>query len=135
MATLTVPNRVESVRPATAFLVQAARALRVPKADELVFEVAVSEAVTNAVRHGHNGQNDATITCDIQIDGTGLTLRIIDGGNGFQLPAAVMPEVVPARVDELREAGYGIPIIQSVFPIVRVIRVDGRFGVELRLKY
>jgi anti-sigma regulatory factor (Ser/Thr protein kinase) len=134
MATLTVPNRVESVRPATAFLVQAARALKVPKANESVFEVAVSEAVTNAVKHGHSGNGEATITCDIQLNGTELTLRIIDGGRGFDVPPASAP-IVPDEVQDLRETGYGIPIIQSVFPIVRVIRVEGRFGVELGLKY
>ena len=34
MATLTLPNRVESVRPATAFVVRTARAMKVPAAAE-----------------------------------------------------------------------------------------------------
>jgi anti-sigma regulatory factor (Ser/Thr protein kinase) len=136
MATLTVPNRVESVRPATAFLVQTARALRVPKAAEPAFEVAVSEAVTNAVRHGNPGRtDDATITCDIQVNGSELTLRIIDGGQGFAVPPARPVEIDPDQIEAVPERGYGLPIIQSVFPIVRVIRVGGRFGLELGLKY
>jgi len=135
MATLTVPNRVESVRPATAFLVQAAKAMKVPAAAEPVFEVAVSEAVTNAVKHGRTDRDDATITCDIQFNDRQLTLRIIDGGAGFNVPVARMPEVAADRIDDLREAGYGLPIIQTVFPIVRVVNVDGRFGIELALNY
>ena len=133
MATLTVPNRVESVRPATAFLVQAARSLKVPKAAEPVFEVAVSEAVTNAIRHGHTP--GGTITCDIQLNGSQLTLRIIDGGTGFEVPKPRMPVESTEDVQALPERGYGLPIIQSVFPIVRVIQVDGRFGPELGLNY
>src|SRR5688500_2717707 len=118
MATLTVPNRVESVRPATAFLVQAARALKVPKAAEPVFEVAISEAITNAIRHGNAGK-DATITCDIQLNGSELTLRIIDGGKGFEVPAPRLPSVSPDDLQSVPERGYGLPIIQSVFPIVK----------------
>jgi len=135
MATLTVPNRVESVRPATAFLVQAARALKVPAAAEPVFEVAISEAITNAVKHGRVNDEGATIRCDIELVDRELTLRIIDGGKGFALPARRMPEVSRETIETLPEAGYGLPLIQTVFPIVRVIRVDGRFGVELGLKY
>src|SRR5687767_9155822 len=135
MATLTVPNRVESVRPATAFLVQAARALKVPAAAEPVFEVAVSEAITNAVKHGRLNDESATIRCDIEFVDGELTLRIIDGGKGFALPARRMPEVSKDTIETLPEAGYGLPLIQTVFPIVRIINVDGRFGVELGLKY
>lgn len=131
MATLTLPNRVESVRPATAFLVKAARELNVPAAAEPVFEVAVGEALANAVRHG--GKRHGTITCDIALEGRRLTLRIIDGGMGFELPKAELPDISPQRLDEVPERGYGLPIIHSVFPIVRVIKVGERFGVELGL--
>src|SRR5688572_11120850 len=110
MATLTVPNRVESVRPATAFLVQAARAMKVPAAAEPVFEVAISEALTNAVRHGGPNHDEATITCDIALEGRRLTLRIIDGGEGFEVPPRRMPDVSPQRIESVPEAGYGLPI-------------------------
>lgn len=132
MPTLTVPNRTESVRPATAFLVQAARAMNIPAAEEPVFEVAISEALTNAVKHGRGNSDNATITCDIALEGRKLTLRIIDGGSGFDLPARI-PDFSAQRLEALPEAGYGLPIIQTVFPIVRLINVDGRFGVELGL--
>lgn len=135
MATLTVPNRVESVRPATAFLVQTARALNVPVAADPVFEVAVGEALANAVRHGSVNQTDATITCDIQLEGRQLMLRIIDGGAGFEIPPHRLPEVSRQLVESVPERGYGLPIIQTVFPIVRVIKVGGKFGVELGLSY
>jgi anti-sigma regulatory factor (Ser/Thr protein kinase) len=135
MATLTVPNRVESVRPATAFLVQAARALKVPAAAEPVFEVAISEAITNAVKHGAANDAAATIRCDIELVDRELMVRIIDGGKGFALPAREMPDVSVETIESLPEAGYGLPLIRTVFPIVRIINVDGRFGVELGLKY
>lgn len=133
LATLTVPNRVEFVRPATSFLVQAARAFDVAAADRPVFEVAISEAVTNAVRHGGNSTTDSTITCELELNDHRLTLRIIDGGEGFTLPSVTLPEVSSDRIDAVPASGYGLPIIRSVFPSVRVIEVGGRFGVELVL--
>lgn len=131
MASLTIPNRVEFVRPATAFLVQCARALHVAAAREPVFEVAISEAVTNAVKHGGPAGSTATITCQLQLNEDTLTLRIIDDGSGFSMRATSFPDVSPERIESLPASGYGLPIIHTVFPIVRVINIEGRFALEL----
>jgi len=134
IATLTVPNRVEFVRPATIFLVHTARALDVPAAAQPVFEVAISEAITNAVRHGRSDM-DSTITCEVELKERMFTMRVIDGGQGFHLPPVTMPEVSPEQIENVPASGYGLPIIKSVFPNIRVVEVDGRFGVELGLDY
>ena len=131
-ATLTVPRRIASVRPATAFLVQAAQARHVPAAASPLFEVAVSEAVTNAVRHSAGGA-DQTVTCDLEVVEGRLTLRILTSDVGFSLPDAAPPS--PSSIEFLRENGYGLPIIRSVFPSVRVVEWNGRFGVELSLLF
>jgi anti-sigma regulatory factor (Ser/Thr protein kinase) len=134
MATLTVPSRVEFVRPATAFLVHAARALDVPAAGEPVFEVAISEAVTNAVKHGGSSASPSTITCELELDDTALTVRIVDDGSGFAMsePAAI-PDVSRDRIESLPASGYGLPIIHTVFSTVRVVNHGGRFALELAL--
>jgi anti-sigma regulatory factor (Ser/Thr protein kinase) len=134
MPTLTIANRVESVRPATAFLVRAARALNVAAAAEPVFEVAVSEAVANAVKHGGHGRPDDIITCDIERRGQRLRLRILNGGTGFEVPTRRPLEMSRQRIDTVPESGYGLHIIRHVFPVVRAIRVGDRFGVELALR-
>jgi anti-sigma regulatory factor (Ser/Thr protein kinase) len=131
--TLTVPNRIESVRPATAFLVQAARGFGVPRASDPVFEVAISEAITNAVKHGSRNQPSATITCEVELEHGALTLRIIDDGSGFVVRSAELPDVSSERIEALPVSGYGLPIIHTVFPTVRVITVEGRFALELAL--
>jgi serine/threonine-protein kinase RsbW len=131
--TLTVPNRIESVRPATAFLVQAARGFGVPRASDPVFEVAISEAITNAVKHGSRNQPSSTITCEVELEQDALTVRIIDDGSGFVVRSAELPEVSSERIEALPVSGYGLPIIHTVFPTVRVITVDGRFALELAL--
>jgi anti-sigma regulatory factor (Ser/Thr protein kinase) len=136
MATLTVPNRPEFVRPATTFVVQAARAFGIPAASDSVFEVAISEAITNAVKHGGDpALPDATVTCELQLDDRTLTIRIIDDGEGFELPPMELPDITADRIDSVPSSGYGLPIIHTVFPDVRVIEVHGRFGLELGLRY
>jgi anti-sigma regulatory factor (Ser/Thr protein kinase) len=132
-ASLTVPNRVESVRPAATFLVQAARALQVAAASKPLFEVAITEAVTNAVKHGNSRDGDGVIVCELELDPKLLILRILDAGPGFTVPAPRLPKVRPEEVETLPESGYGLPIIQSVFPVVRAVRVNGQFGLELCL--
>jgi anti-sigma regulatory factor (Ser/Thr protein kinase) len=132
MASLTVPSRVEFVRLATAFVVNSARALDVSAAAQPVFEVAISEAITNAVKHGSDAAQ-STITCELELNKGSLTIRIIDDGSGFVMRNAPMPEVSRERIDSLPASGYGLPIIHTVFPTVRVIHVDDRFGVELEL--
>lgn len=133
MTTLTVPNRIEFVRPATAFVVQAARAFGAPRAHEPVFEVAISEAITNAVKHGSRVEAASTITCEVELAHGALTMRIIDDGSGFVVREPALPEVSREEIERLPASGYGLPIIHAVFPIVRVITVDGRFALELGL--
>jgi anti-sigma regulatory factor (Ser/Thr protein kinase) len=132
MAMITVPSRVEFVRPATGFLVQSARAMHVSAAFEPVFEVAISEAITNAVKYG-SAASQSTITCELELSDAALTVRIIDDGSGFEMRNQGLPDVSPERIDSLPSSGYGLPIIHTVFPTVRVVNLEGRFALELAL--
>lgn len=135
-ARIVVPARVESIRASAAFLVQAARSLRVPAASDARFELAIVEAVTNAVEHGQaGGEGDGSVICELESEGRSLLVRILDAGRGFQLPPPSLPGVSSENVAAIPEAGYGLPVIQSVFPGVRTVTRDGRFGVELPLSY
>jgi anti-sigma regulatory factor (Ser/Thr protein kinase) len=134
-ASLTVPARVESVRAAAAFLVQAARSLQVPAASEPTFELAIVEAITNALKHGHGADGAASsIVCELERDEHSLVVRILDSGPGFTLPPASLPGVSSENVQAIPEAGYGLPVIQTVFPGVRTVRRGDRFGLELPLE-
>jgi anti-sigma regulatory factor (Ser/Thr protein kinase) len=136
LAKVTVPNRIEAVRPTAGFLVQTARALNVAAASSPLFEVAVSEALTNAVKHGHGrGERGerGTIICELELDPAQLTIRIEDEGPGFTIPARRVPEMGAGHVEALAESGYGLPIMQSIFPVVRGLRINRGFMVELIL--
>jgi anti-sigma regulatory factor (Ser/Thr protein kinase) len=132
--TVTVPSQVQSVRPAAAFLVQAAKNLRVPVASDSLFELAIVEALNNAVKHGNPAQRDgAAIVCELERVDERLTVRIFDEGQGYVVKLTPRREATADDVMSVPESGYGISIIQSVFPNVRTISRDGRFGLEMSL--
>jgi anti-sigma regulatory factor (Ser/Thr protein kinase) len=130
-ASLTLPNRPDSVRAAVAFMMQNARALHVPDVTAPLFEVALTEAVTNAVKHGHGGRDDAVIVCEVERSPRQVVFRIADSGSGFVVPDPRLPPIDARQLHTLPERGYGLPIIQTVFPGVRGIQVNGRFTLEL----
>jgi anti-sigma regulatory factor (Ser/Thr protein kinase) len=135
-ASVTVPSRIESIRLATAFIVQAARDMQVPAASGSLFEVAIDEALTNAVKYGNAAQRtDARIVCELELVDRRLTVRILDQGPGFVLARAPAPEWSPEDVTTIPEGGFGIPIIRSVFPTVRTIARSGEFGLEMALTF
>lgn len=134
-ATITVPNRVESIRPTVQFIIETARRMEVPAASESLFEVAIAEALNNAVRHGSTTQSPGTdILCTLRRVDRQLTVSICDHGPGFDLAGAT-PDWSPADVVSIPEGGFGLPIIQQVFPVVRTIRRPGEFGLEMALTF
>lgn len=134
-ATITVPNRVESIRPTVQFIIDTARRMEVPAASESLFEIAIAEALNNAVRHGNTTRStDTDIFCTLRRVGRQLTVSICDQGPGFDL-AGPKPDWSPADFVSIPEGGFGLPIIQQVFPVVRTIRRPGEFGLEMALTF
>jgi anti-sigma regulatory factor (Ser/Thr protein kinase) len=135
-ASLTVPSRVESLRPAAQFIVEAARNLNIAPVSEPLFEVAIVEALSNAFKHGNRGLADASIVCELELNGRQLIVRVLDQGSGFAVtPPAPLPERTAADINEIAASGYGMRVIQEVFPMVRAIARQGRFGLEMALTF
>lgn len=134
-ASVTVPATPDFVRAASQFVVQTARHLGVPAAASPLFEVAVVEALANAVKHGSRGRADAVISCEVERTIDGLSIRIYDDGEGFTPAARPVPAIDLTGIDvtALPESGYGVPIMQSVFQDIHAGRRDGRFCLELKL--
>lgn len=134
-ASLTVPALPDYVRAAAQFVVQTARHFGVAAAAGPLFEVAVGEALANAVKHGSRGKTGAMISCEIERTEAGLTIRIYDEGEGFVPAARPVPALDLSGVDvtAVPESGYGVPIMQTVFQDIQTCRKDGRFCLELKL--
>lgn len=134
-ATVTVPATPEFVRAAAQFVVQTSRHLGAAAASAPLFEVAIVEALANAVKHGSRGREDAVVTCEVERTDAGLAIRIYDEGEGFQPATRARAPLEGEAVDILAvpESGYGVPIMHSVFQQIDARRVNGRFCLELKL--
>jgi anti-sigma regulatory factor (Ser/Thr protein kinase) len=139
-ASLTVPSRVESIRLASAFLVQAASTFRVPAVESGLYEVAVVEALNNALVHG-GGSPDTFIVCEFEMEGRCLKVRVLDDASEvplrLALPRAVAPwpERTPEDWEIIPERGYGLHLISAVFPEIRAITRNGHHGIEMELRF
>jgi serine/threonine-protein kinase RsbW len=74
------------------------------------FQIAISEALVNAIVHGNKEDVNKTVTVDIEYNETELTIKIKDEGKGFIL------EKIPDPTNSnnlLKEHGRGIFIIKS----------------------
>jgi anti-sigma regulatory factor (Ser/Thr protein kinase) len=136
-ASVTVESRVESIRLAAEFIVKTARDMHVPAATDSMFEVAIVEALNNAVKHGNRDASpEALVVCELDLVDHRLTVRIFSQGPGFALLARTTPrEWSAGDVTSIPESGFGIPIIQAVFPLVRTIARPGEFGLEMELTF
>jgi anti-sigma regulatory factor (Ser/Thr protein kinase) len=134
-AAVTVPATAEFVRVAAKFVVETSRHLGIASATSPLFEVAVVEALANAVKHGSRGRSEAVVTCEVERTDDGLTVRVFDEGDGFEPPVWKSAPIDPASLETsaLPESGYGMSIIRSVFQEIDGHREGDRFCLELRL--
>ena len=133
-ASVTVPARPEFVHAASAFVMVTARHLGAGTSLPPLFEVAIGEALANAVKHGAQGRADATLTCEVEGEGRALLIRILDEGDGFTPRLTALPDPSTLDIADVPESGYGLPIIHTVFKGVRACRNEGRFCLELTLE-
>jgi len=85
--------------------------------------VVLTEAMTNAIRHAHEGDPDKTVHISISLTDEELWIRVYDEGQGFDLNAVPAPDV-----GEPEEHGHGIYIIKCLMDTV-VYRRSHRFNV------
>ena len=72
-------------------------------------ELAVTEAMSNVIRHGYGLGSGASIDLEVVIDGDRLELCLLD-----RAPTFVAAEVAPRDLDEAGEGGYGLGLIELV---------------------
>ncbi len=80
--------------------------------DRLInFQIAISEALINAIVHGNQENPNKFVTIDIEFDNSEFTIKIKDEGKGFNMEE--IPD--PTKSDNLlKEHGRGIYIIKSL---------------------
>ena len=91
-------------------------------------DLAVNEAVHNAMIHGNRRRAEAPVRVEARDDGERLVLDVLDQGGGFD-PAA-LPSLTE-RNRNLQEGGRGVALMQRLMDSVEVIREPG--GTRVRL--
>jgi anti-sigma regulatory factor (Ser/Thr protein kinase) len=137
LASVRVPGRIESVRPAACFLVEFARSVGVPAAADRLFEVAIVEAITNALNHNPRSP-EACLECEFEFDGIRAVVRVLDEAARVPLavtiPAGHVPWSEPGPSwEQIPESGYGLYLMRAVFPEIRPVSRGALHGIELAL--
>ncbi len=124
-AHLVVPAKLTCLAQVREFVRGHARALGFPDHDLGEIDLAVTEAVSNVVRHAYGGDESGRVEMEVAADEEAFTVVIRDTGR--PMPA----EVAKPDLDNPSAGGYGIYLIETVMD--RVERLRGPGGNELRL--
>lgn len=93
-------------------------------------DLAVREAVANAIRHGNEQDPDKQVHVDLMVEGEDLVVRVEDEGSGFD-PSSVPDPLSPPGI--LQSNGRGIFFMKSFMDDIQYgLRPDGGTVVTLR---
>ena len=126
---LTLPSRIEAVNEAAAAVAEVLK--RAGASEEAVFaiDMAVREAVTNAVLHGNKRDEAKAVRVNLKTSPDSLELSVHDEGTGFN------PEAVPdptAAENIMKTSGRGIFFMRNFMDEVEwLIRPGG--GTTVRM--
>ena len=117
---LTMPGEVGAVPPTVARLMEAVGEMPCAKGKEFEIELALTEALANAVEHGCKRDSGKTVRVTAECDpARGMLIVVRDPGEGFD-PATVPSPIVGERV--FSEGGRGIFLINQLMDEMRFER-------------
>jgi serine/threonine-protein kinase RsbW len=113
---LILPSRIESIAEAAATATDAARRAGLDEDALFGVEMAVREAVTNAVLHGNGQDESKPVEMGLTSSGSELVITVRDRGEGFD-PSEV--DDPTAEQNLLKTSGRGILFMRSFMDDVR----------------
>jgi len=96
-------------------------------------EVAVVEAVNNAVEYAHHHNREKVVTVRVQLRPDRIKFTVIDSGDPFNFKAA-MAAAVGLEDSEHVERGRGLKIIEALVDEIKYKRRDNKNHITL-VKY
>ncbi len=116
----TIPGSAEAIPPVVDEVMGVVRGMGCAAGSEFEIEVAVNEAVANAVKHGcrHDPAKEVTITVECD-PSQGILIIVRDPGQGFD-PACIPSPVVGERI--YASHGRGVFLITELMDEVRYER-------------
>ena len=126
--TMTVPADPREIPKLTDGVTHVLQEKGWPEADVMAVELALQEAVANAIRHGCGGDASKVLQCAVTCDDAGeIMITVRDPGTGFD-PAKVANPLDPVNL--LKSSGRGIFRINGLMDEVQF--ADG--GRELQMR-
>ncbi len=123
---LRIPARAEYVALARLALSGLAEIASLPEELLADLKLALTEAVSNSVRHAY-GESGGFVSVAYQLGGGSLAVEVVDDGEGFD------PQRPPQlQGDELTEGGLGIAIIRTIADEFELDSQPGVRGSRLR---
>jgi serine/threonine-protein kinase RsbW len=119
--TLSIESETQNVYLIGLAVNRIASSIPVSSQSSFEMELAVVEAVNNAIEHAHNFQRNKQVTVRLRIHSDHLQFTIIDRGAPFDFAAAL---TMSSRLEsgEEPERGRGLKIIQGLMDEVRYAR-------------
>lgn len=119
---LRIPAKAEYVTLCRLALTGLAQLRAMDDATVADIKLALTEAVSNSVRHAYDDSTDGHVDIRYELHPDRLDIEVVDDGAGFD------PEEAPAfEGEELSEGGLGIAIIRT---IADGFEIDSRPGVR-----
>lgn len=104
-----------------------------PTVEELYdIKMAVSEAVTNAIVHGYENQEEGLVIIRCSYEEKNIEIEIIDQGKGIKSIEEAMQPLYTTSLDEER-AGLGFTVMQEMMDEVEVCSHPGS-GTTIKMK-
>lgn len=128
--TITIPADPSAIPTVTDGVTHVLQEKHWPDEDVMAVELALQEAVANAIRHGCDGDRSKQLQCSVACDESGeVVITVRDPGQGFD-PAAVPDPLAPQNI--LKSSGRGIFLINGLMDEVQF--ADGGRQVQMRKK-
>ena len=118
---LRIPAKPDYIALARLALTGIAELRAMPEETLADLKLALTEAVSNSVRHAYDG-GEGHVEITYELTRADLTVEVMDDGEGFD-PS----DPKPLEGEELTEGGLGIAIIRSV---ADRLEIDSRAGVR-----
>jgi len=114
---LAMPATTESIATITGAISEIMVRLEIPENKRFEIDLAVQEALANAVRHGCNGDPTKTIRCRLNKDPQGrIVITVSDPGPGFK-PEALADPHAPDNL--YGDHGRGVYLIRQLMDEVQ----------------
>ena len=112
---LQIPSALEQVEPVHQQVVSYLNATGYSDEIHERAELAIIEALTNAIRHGNRENQEKTVQLRLFIEDSTLTCTVEDEGHGFQ-PEEIMNPLDPDQL--LESGGRGVFLIKEMADLV-----------------